>query len=129
MQLTFDAFDQSISYCPVIYSARITTNDGTEITWNRENNPLEHDPAYETVPDSAISANEPSDHYLTISRPENGNRGIVTIEDTGSLELLTGDYNLEIRAYHQGIKATKTLSNRIVSCDLTITAQFDTNAA
>lgn len=53
--LTFDDFPQDIAYCPVIYTVHLLTIAGDEVTWNREDNPLTNDPAYDAVPNSDFS--------------------------------------------------------------------------
>jgi hypothetical protein len=70
--LTFDAFTQDIAYCPVIYTVHLlTASTSTEVTWNRESNPLVGSPySYASVPDSVFSSNVPSSEYLTITRPD-----------------------------------------------------------
>jgi len=56
-----------------------------EVTWNREDNPLVNDPAFDAVPDSAFSDTAPSSEYFTISRPEDGDLGAITISNKGGL--------------------------------------------
>jgi len=60
-------------------------------------------PAYEPIPDSKYSVNSASSEYLTISRPENGNLGTITISNTGGLETFVDSYTLELRAHHQDV--------------------------
>lgn len=100
--LTFDAFGQDISYCPVIYTVHLLDMGDNEVTWNREDNPLTHTPAYTAIPDSTFSSNAPSSEYLTISRPDGG-AGSITISNTGALTDFVGSYKLQLRAHHQGV--------------------------
>lgn len=97
--LTFDAFTQDIAYCPVIYTVHLLDMDDNEVTWNRENNELTHDPAYTAIADSTFSANPKSSEYLTISRPDGGS-GSITISNTGDLDTFIGSYKLQLRAHH-----------------------------
>jgi len=120
--LTFDAFTQDIAFCPVIYTVHLLTAVGeTEVTWNREDNPLvESTYGYDAVADTVFSANSKSSEYLTISRPENGGRGTITISNTGDLDTFVGSYFLELRAQHQDVTITERLTHVGFNCDITI---------
>jgi hypothetical protein len=120
--LTFDEFTQSIAYCPVVYTVHLLTADAdeTEVTWNRESNPLVGSPyAYDVTPDSDYSSNAKSSEYLSIVRPDGG-RGTITISNTGALDTFVGSYFLELRAHHQGVTTTKRLTHVGFNCDITI---------
>jgi hypothetical protein len=92
----------------------------TEVTWNRESNPLVGSPyAYDVTPDSDYSSNAKSSEYLSIVRPDGG-RGTITISNTGALDTFVGSYFLELRAHHQGVTTTKRLTHVGFNCDITI---------
>jgi len=77
-------------------------------------------PAYDSVPDSTFSSNTASSEYLTISRPENGNLGTITISNVAPLQDFVGSYYLELRAHHQGVTTIKRVSHTGYDCDITV---------
>jgi len=114
--LTFDAFAQSIDYCPVIYTVHLLSMEDVEVTWNREDNPLVNVPPYDAVPDSDFSSQPPSSEYLTISRPEGSTRGTITISNTGGLETYVDSYKLQLRAHHQDVVSTYPMTHTVYNC-------------
>ena len=126
--MTFDAFTQDISYCPVIYTVHLLrVSDLVEVTWNREDNPLVSVPAYDAVADSDFSSNSKSSEYLTISRPANGQAGTITISNLQPLDDFIGSYYLVLRAHHQDVTEVKQLSHTGYDCDITVT--YDTSSS
>lgn len=98
--LEFSAFTKSIEYCTIVYTVHLLDQDGNEVTWNRESNPAEFTYPYADISNTEFSDIDPSDEYLTISRPEGENPGYVTISNTAYYQKFVGFYTLELRGYH-----------------------------
>lgn len=92
----------------MVYTVHLlaTDVDETELTWARESNPLVGSPyEYDATPNTDYSAvvidSESTPDYLSITRPANSERGVITIKNTVSLDAFVGSYTLELRAHHQ----------------------------
>lgn len=104
VELEYDAFTSTNDNCPIVYTVHLMSTgvSPTELTWNRESTSATAPSggSYPDIADTVFSSNAKSSEYLSITRPESGAKGTVTISNTGDLDTYVGSYTLEVRGQH-----------------------------